>query len=312
MIPTNAEQSLATDGAIACFSSSLLISARNADRAPQLKAIVRRLGFQGVSYMQRANSMKQSLSILCLLLVTINLAKAQDRSLTGILTTHKAESIPQRKEQTELEQLNIKLLKLYREGKYNDATPLAEKVLEIIGKTSPVTDDVAVILFNVAELLQATNDFSKAGPLYERVMQMWDKDKTPINDEMALNLGRYACLKRKTNRPDDAQRLERRAYGISVGGANDKIESTAVPPYKKVKNGRVIDLPQPSHRGLPGRVVVRIVIDESARVILACAVEGNPRLAPLAEQAAYRARFTPTSVNDKPVKISGVINYNFH
>ena len=35
-----AEQALAADGAIACFSSSLIPRSVNADRAPQLKAIV--------------------------------------------------------------------------------------------------------------------------------------------------------------------------------------------------------------------------------------------------------------------------------
>jgi hypothetical protein len=37
-----AEQSLAADGAIACFSSILFPFSPNADRAPQLKAIVGR------------------------------------------------------------------------------------------------------------------------------------------------------------------------------------------------------------------------------------------------------------------------------
>jgi hypothetical protein len=37
------QQSLAADGAIACFSSNLVSFSLNADRAPQLKASVRRL-----------------------------------------------------------------------------------------------------------------------------------------------------------------------------------------------------------------------------------------------------------------------------
>ena len=37
-----AQQSLAADGAIACFSSNLVLRGLNADRAPQLKAIVMR------------------------------------------------------------------------------------------------------------------------------------------------------------------------------------------------------------------------------------------------------------------------------
>jgi len=37
------QQSLAADGAIACFSSNLFLASLNADRAPQLKAVVRLL-----------------------------------------------------------------------------------------------------------------------------------------------------------------------------------------------------------------------------------------------------------------------------
>jgi hypothetical protein len=43
MVPsTRAQQSLAADGAIACFSSNLFPFSLNADRAPQLKATVMR------------------------------------------------------------------------------------------------------------------------------------------------------------------------------------------------------------------------------------------------------------------------------
>jgi hypothetical protein len=42
LIQRRAEQSLAADGAIACFSSSFLFRGLNADRAPQLKAVVGR------------------------------------------------------------------------------------------------------------------------------------------------------------------------------------------------------------------------------------------------------------------------------
>jgi hypothetical protein len=42
--PRALEQSLAADGAIACFSNSFLLRDLNAARAPQLKAGVMRLG----------------------------------------------------------------------------------------------------------------------------------------------------------------------------------------------------------------------------------------------------------------------------
>jgi len=43
LVPRAAQQSLAADGAIACFSSNFFLLSSDADRAPQLKATVRRL-----------------------------------------------------------------------------------------------------------------------------------------------------------------------------------------------------------------------------------------------------------------------------
>jgi hypothetical protein len=45
MLTNDAQQSLAADGAIACFSSNLVPRCLNADRAPQLKADVMRFPF---------------------------------------------------------------------------------------------------------------------------------------------------------------------------------------------------------------------------------------------------------------------------
>ena len=45
--------------------------------------------------------------------------------------------------------------------------------------------------------------------------------------------------------------------------------------------------------------------------ISAHAVSGHPFLNPSAEQAAQRARFTPTTLNGQAVKVQGVIVYNF-
>lgn len=60
-----------------------------------------------------------------------------------------------------------------------------------------------------------------------------------------------------------------------------------------------------------GPVNVEILIDEGGNVISARAVDGPPMLRAAAEQAARRARFTPTILGGRPVKVSGVITYNF-
>lgn len=65
------------------------------------------------------------------------------------------------------------------------------------------------------------------------------------------------------------------------------------------------------HAGIQGQVAVQILVDEQGRVASARATSGNPLLQHAAAQAALQARFTPTVLNGHPVKVTGVITYNF-
>lgn len=84
-----------------------------------------------------------------------------------------------------------------------------------------------------------------------------------------------------------------------------------------VINGRASYLPKPVYSAAAvavhaeGKVDVQVTIDEAGRVISATAVSGNVLLRPAAEQAARNARFTPTLLSNVPVKVTGVIVYNF-
>jgi TonB family protein len=60
-----------------------------------------------------------------------------------------------------------------------------------------------------------------------------------------------------------------------------------------------------------GIVVVKIIVDETGKVVEAEAVCGHPILAKAAVAAARGARFTPTTLSGTPVKVSGIITYNF-
>ncbi|HEX8685129.1 MAG TPA: energy transducer TonB, partial [Pyrinomonadaceae bacterium] len=60
-----------------------------------------------------------------------------------------------------------------------------------------------------------------------------------------------------------------------------------------------------------GLVVVEVVIDGSGKVISAKAVRGPVLLMQSAEMAARLARFTPTLLSGQPMKVVGVITYNF-
>lgn len=63
--------------------------------------------------------------------------------------------------------------------------------------------------------------------------------------------------------------------------------------------------------GASGTVVVQVLIDEEGNVISAHAVSGHPLLQAICVQAAQGAKFSPTRLAGQPVKVSGVITYNF-
>jgi TonB family protein len=59
-------------------------------------------------------------------------------------------------------------------------------------------------------------------------------------------------------------------------------------------------------------VTVQVTVDETGKVISATAVSGHPLLRAAAVDAARRARFTPTLLTGVPVKVTGMIIYNFN
>lgn len=115
---------------------------------------------------------------------------------------------------------------------------------------------------------------------------------------------------------------------VTCGGDTPMVVETVTPPLPPkppttlrvsapVILAKVVDLPKPAYpiiakqAGIQGPVNVQIVVDESGKVISAQAVKGSPMLTPAAVNAALRARFTPTKLGDQPVKVQGVITYNF-
>ncbi len=117
----------------------------------------------------------------------------------------------------------------------------------------------------------------------------------------------------------------------SVVGAPPKVQIADEPPPPEapkptpprapisggVLNGKAISLPKPAYPPIAraahaaGTVVVQVTIDENGSVIAAHAVSGHPLLQSAAVGAARQARFSPTKLSGQPVKVTGVIQYNF-
>ena len=60
-----------------------------------------------------------------------------------------------------------------------------------------------------------------------------------------------------------------------------------------------------------GVVNVQVTIDEAGNVISADAVSGHPLLREVSEKAARESKFSPTLLQGQPVKVTGIIIYNF-
>ena len=117
--------------------------------------------------------------------------------------------------------------------------------------------------------------------------------------------------------------------GTGVGTGPTKVNIAEEPPPPPaptpprapisggVLNGKAISLPKPSYPPIArqahasGTVVVQVTIDENGSVISAHAVSGHPLLQAVAVAAARGARFSPTKLSGQPVKVTGVITYNF-
>lgn len=117
--------------------------------------------------------------------------------------------------------------------------------------------------------------------------------------------------------------------GVGTGPTKVNIEGEPPPPPPPaptpprapisggVLNGKAISLPKPNYPPIArqahasGTVVVQVTIDENGSVISAHAVSGHPLLQAVSVAAARGARFSPTKLSGQPVKVTGVITYNF-
>lgn len=84
-----------------------------------------------------------------------------------------------------------------------------------------------------------------------------------------------------------------------------------------VLNSKAISLPKPAYPPIAkqahaeGHVAIEVVVDQSGKVISAHAVSGHPMLRAPAVAAAYGAKFAPVKLGGEPVKVTGIITFDF-
>lgn len=88
---------------------------------------------------------------------------------------------------------------------------------------------------------------------------------------------------------------------VSLGILNDKAIRLVKPAYPAIARSA----------GAAGEVRVAVVVDEYGNVIQAMPVSGHPLLRAAAAEAARATKFESPKLNGRPVKVSGVLKFEF-
>ena len=88
---------------------------------------------------------------------------------------------------------------------------------------------------------------------------------------------------------------------INGGVVNGKANYLAKPPYPAAAKAVRAS----------GAVSVQVIIDEDGTVFASRAIEGHPLLRAASVAAACESRFSPTQLAGQPVRVAGIITYNF-
>ena len=112
-------------------------------------------------------------------------------------------------------QLLAEGVRLDRAGKYDEALPLLERVLEVREKTLAQEDPlVADALHTLASIYRSKGDNARAEPLFRRALAIREKVLGEEHPDAAASLNSLAVLYRQTGDYDKAEPLFRRALVI--------------------------------------------------------------------------------------------------
>jgi TonB family protein len=204
---------------------------------------------------------------------------------------------------------------------FDKAEASAQRIVSIAEKKyKPQQLEMALALTDLAEVARLKLDNKRARSLYARVVEIVEQyapSSVPI--EIRISLANYLGLLYREEGGKDSDLTKRinqlfiaiASSGGSAGGGR-VVEGGVI-------NGKAIYKPQPEYpptaraARAQGTVQVKVTVDETGKVIDAKVFDNSPHpvLSRASEDAARRARFTPTLLSGVPVKVNGVITYTF-
>ena len=196
----------------------------------------------------------------------------------------------------------------------------AQRIVSIAEKKyKPDQLEMAMALINLAEVSRLKLDNKRARTLYARIVDIVERfSPAAVPKEITLSLSNYLnllYLQEEGKESDLTERIKKLFIAIAASkppGAEREIQGG-------VLNGKAVYKPQPLYpqsaksKRAQGLVVVKVIVDETGKVISAKATDNPPdlSLARASEDAAMQAKFTPTLLSGVPVKVSGIITYRF-
>lgn len=175
-------------------------------------------------------------------------------------------------------------------------------------------------LKGLSKLYIHTREFNLADETYiRRYSQFLKLTDQNFNDFVDL-YEEHACYKAVTSGLKDVkERNQKFKLALEKQTGDDLIFRGILyfPRNPEVIQGKAVRLPIPAYpraarfTGAGGSVAVRVLIDEVGNVLTATALCGHPLLRPPAEDVAKKAKFSPTIISGKAVRVFGIVTYNF-
>lgn len=198
-----------------------------------------------------------------------------------------------------------------REGRPARAEEMYERALALREQAyGPENVQVADSLYALGQFYRSRGEYDRAFTSYKRSLLIYGRASGVTSAEYKRASAGFSCVGYETMNPAIQKELE----------AIYKQFAPAMPfaPLSSILNGRAVSLPRPEYpriareQRIQGRVVVMVTIDQEGKVIEAKDLcQGPPYLTESAMKAALKARFSPTMLSGMPVKVTGVIQYNF-
>ena len=95
----------------------------------------------------------------------------------------------------EAARLNEKVAQFYSQGRYQEAIPVARRLLAINEKAlGPDHPNVATSLNDLAVLYDSLGDYARAEPLFKRSLAIYEKALGPDHPDVATNLNNLGML----------------------------------------------------------------------------------------------------------------------